>query len=312
MIKSKIKHNDKKVSIFKRLIRQIKAIFRSNKIMKERLPVGLIAMIGCQGVGKTSNAIAMLANDYKYHGKERYVECAEFINGLNDNGFNLHLPKNKVIYFSSEDSYLDKKKGVKTWFIDPIKFKLPSDDENDFVQYVPRGSVVFLPEFDNIIGCRDWKTMSPYLIALAKYARHFELTIIIDFQVWLQLDVSWRRLMMYTNFIYESYWSSRFLWFKQRRCWNSIWIDNQLNNFCKDLRSTGLSTKFVDKMLKSSITEHEYYFKGNIFENYNSFSGTPYFLRRIKDYNYIPHQTTVLTPKGVEEYCKQHPLTRPK
>ena len=310
MSKSKLTPKDKKVSVFKRIIRQIKAIFRSRKIIKERLPVGLIAMIGCQGVGKTSNAIAMLSNDYKYHGKERYEECLEFITGLNKGGFNLHLPRNRVLYYSSEDSFLDVKNGIKTWFVDPVKFKLPSGNEKDFVQYVPRGSVVFLPEFDNIIGCRDWKTMSPYLIALAKYARHFGLTIIIDFQVWLQLDASWRRLMMFTNFIYESYWTSRFFWFKKRRCWKSIWIDNQLNNFCKDLRSTGMSAKIVDKMLKSSITEHEYYFKGDIFKNYNSFSGAPYFLRGISDYEYIPHKSVVLTPNGVEEYCKQHPLTR--
>lgn len=309
--KKKIR-KDKKVNFFVKIIRQLKAIFKSNRIMKERLPVGLIALIGCQGVGKSSCGHAMLANDYKYHGQERYEECTDYIRTLNKNGFNLHLAKNKVMYFCSDRSLLNKKKNIETWYIDPAKFKLPSSNEDKFVQYVPRGSVIFLPEFDNVVGCRDWRSMSPYLVALAKYARHFDLTIVIDFQVWLQLDASWRRLMMFTNFIYESYWCNKFLWFKKRRCWRSIWIDNQLNNFCKDLRSTGIASKFVDKLLTSSITEHEYYFKDNIFEYYDSFSGSAFFIRGIKDYEFIPHEKNILSPDGVEKYCKMHPITRPE
>lgn len=308
---NKGKKYENKVSIFKKIFRQIKAIFRSNKIIKERLPVGLIALIGRQGVGKSSCGHAMLANDYKYHGQERFNECNDYVKTLNKEGYNLHLAKNKVIYFCSDESFLDCKKGIKTWYIDPAKFKLPSGEEDDYVQYVPRGSVVFLPEFDNVVGCRDWKTMSPYLIALAKYARHFDLTIIIDFQVWLQLDASWRRLMMYTNFIYESYFSSRFLWFKKRRCWHSVWVDNQLNNFIKDLRSMSAPNGLLDKLQKQTITMKDYYFKGNIFNLYDSFSGASFFLRGIKDYEFIPHERIILSPSGVEAYCKRHPITRP-
>lgn len=42
--------------LFKRLI-------TDRQIMRERLPVGLFALIGKQGAGKTSGAVAMLCND---------------------------------------------------------------------------------------------------------------------------------------------------------------------------------------------------------------------------------------------------------
>ena len=179
-----------------------KGIRTDNRIIKERLPVGLFACIGQQGAGKTSCSSAMLCNDWRYHHLERYEEAKVYYKELNSNGFSLHLPKNKTLYFSPEPILLSKKHNVLTWYINPEKFKLPNLKED--VQYVPRYSVIFLPEFDNLVNCRDWRTLSPYLVALAKYARHWDLTIIIDFQCWLQLDASWRRLMMYTLFFFDT------------------------------------------------------------------------------------------------------------
>ena len=279
--------------------------------MRERLPVGLIALIGKQGAGKTSSAVAMLSNDWKYHHLERFNESAAFYKELNKNGFNLHLPKNKTLYFSSEAIVLNKKLGVQTWYIDPQKFKLPNLDEE--VEYVPRGSVVFLPEFDNIINCRDWKSMSPYLVALAKYARHWDLTIIIDFQVWLQLDASWRRLMMYTVFVYDTYDGrfprlKKFLYIKNKRYWRWIWCDNQLNAFVKDLGQMAVSPKLVRKLSKRIAVSKKYVFRGNIFERYDNQSGYRFFLRGIHDYRYIPHKKVDNSPAGVELYCQEHPI----
>lgn len=281
-------------------------------IMRERLPVGLFALIGKQGAGKTSGAVAMLCNDWKYHHIERFNECQEFVDELNKNGFRLHLCKNKTIYYSSDTIILSKKPYVETWYIDPEKFKLPNLKED--VQYVPRGSVVFLPEFDNIINCRDWRSMSPHLVALAKYARHWGLTIIIDFQVWLQLDASWRRLMMYTLFVYESYDSKRWLLFKRifhlknKRYWRWLWTDNQLNSFVKDLGTSVCSDKIINKLKKKVSELQKYVFKGCVFDRYESQSGYRYFLRGIKDYVFIPHKKNDNSPVGIEEYCQSHPV----
>lgn len=289
-----------------------KRLITDRQIMRERLPVGLFALIGKQGAGKTSGAVAMLCNDWKYHHLERFNECKQFTDELNKNGFDLHLCKNKTIYYSSDRIILSKKPYVETWYIDPEKFKLPNLKED--VQYVPRGSVVFLPEFDNIINCRDWKSMSPYLVALAKYARHWDLTIIIDFQVWLQLDASWRRLMMYTLFVYETYDIKRWLLFKRifhiknKRYWRWLWCDNQLNAFVKDLGTMTCSEKIIKKLKKRVCMIKKYVFKDCIFDRYESQSGYRYFVRGIKDYVFIPHNKIDNSPAGIEEYCKSHPV----
>lgn len=301
--------NDKGPNIFHRLK-------TDRNIMREKLPVGLYAIIGKQGAGKTSSAVAMMCNDWKYHHLERYEETKSYINVLNDNGFNLHLPKNKTMYYSPDPVVLSKKPYVETWYIDPNKFKLPNLKQD--VQYVPRGSVVFLPEFDNIIPCRDWKNMDKYLIALAKYARHWGLVIIIDFQCWLQLDVSWRRLMMYTLFMYDTYTDYRFWLIKRifhiplKRRWKYIWCDNQLNAFVKDLADMVVEDKLVKRLKKQVTQDKGLVFKGCIFDRYNSTNGESYFLRGIKDYEYIPHEKFKMTPESVEEYCRTHPIEKPK
>lgn len=301
--------NDKGPNIFHRLK-------TDRNIMREKLPVGLYAIIGKQGAGKTSLGVAMLCNDWKYHHLERYEETKLYINVLNDNGFNLHLPKNKTLYYSPDPVVLSKKPYVETWYIDPTKFKLPNLKED--VQLVPRGSVVHLPEFDNIIPCRDWKNMDKYLIALAKYARHWDLVIIIDFQCWLQLDVSWRRLMMYTLFVYKSYTDYRFWLIKclfhipLKRRWKYFWVDNQLNSFVKDLADVCVSDKDLKELRREVSANKRYVFKGDIFERFNSTNGESYFLRGIKDYIYIPHKKFKMTPESVEEYCQTHPIEKPK
>lgn len=288
---------------------------KSDKIiMKERLPVGLFSFIGQQGSGKTSCATAMLCNDWQFHHLERFEEATVFYSVLNKSGFNLHLPANKTLYFSPEEILLSKKFGIKTWWIDPEKFKLPNLVEE--VQYVPRYSVIFLPEFDNLVNCRDWRSLSPYLVALAKYARHWDLTIIIDFQCWLQLDVSWRRLMMVTCFFFDTYWDTKFLFFKKlfhlpiKRRWHFIYCNNQLNDFCKDLQTMVVDQKLVKKLKDKVAVSKSYCFKGNIFERFNSTSGECYFLNGIKDYEYIPHIPVELSPEGIADYCEHHPIVR--
>ena len=286
------------------------------RIMKERLPVGLFALIGKQGAGKTSCGSAFMCNDYKYHSLERYNECKQFTDYLNSNGFNLHLAKNKCLYFSPEAVLLDKKRGISTWDFDVECLKLPNLKEE--VQYFPRYSVIFVPEFDNIINCRDWKNMSPYLVALAKYARHWDLTIIIDFQCWLQIDKSWRNLMMYTLFFYETYDGMRFSFIKKifhipiKRYWRYIWVDNQLNTFVNELKTSVVSKKIIKRLEKRISMDKKYVFKGNIFNRFDSQSGWRYFVNGIKDYVFRPHTKNDISPLGVLRYCESHPLERKK
>lgn len=288
-----------------------------HSIMRERLPVGLIAVIGQQGAGKTSCGVAWMCNDFKYHGLERYNECKAYTEELNRNGYHLHLPKNKCIYYSPDIEVLSFKPYVETWKCDPSIFELPNLkrlEENLDIQYFPRGSVIHLPEFDNMINCRDWHSMSPYLIALAKYARHWDLTIIIDFQSWYQLDIAWRRLMMYTCFMLEKWkkdnWLRRLFKIKQKLCWKYLLVNNQLNTFCTDINSTMVDKKVIKEISKNVSVLKKNVFKGDIDKRYKGTTAEAYFLRGIKDYKYIPHKKYPKTPEEMEEYCRTHPLIK--
>lgn len=292
-----------------------KKVKRDKQIMQERLPVGLIAIIGPQGAGKTSNGVAWMCNDFKYHGKKRFSECEAYTDALNSKGFNLHLPKNKCLYFSPDIEILSKRPYVETWYVNPEFVELPNL-KNVNVQYFPRYSVVHLPEFDNLINCRDWKNMSPYLVALAKYARHWDLTIIIDFQAWLEMDASWRRLMMYTVFMLGT-WNDSTLWQRlfhilQKQYWKYLLVNNQLNSFCSDLNSTMVDKKIIEDISRSVAVVKQNVFKGFIFNRYKSTSGEAYFLNGIQDYVFVPHKPYPMTPEGVKEYCASHPLRRSK
>lgn len=297
----------------KRLIDSIRYCFADRKIMRERLPVGLICLLGRQGAGKTQSMVAMMSNDYEYHGKERYAQTCEYIKQLNKNGFELDPPENGCMYFSSRLNpfILGNKYKTETWLVDPYKLALPNLDFE--VQYFPRYSVIGIPEFDVIAGCRDWQSLTPYLIALAKYARHWDLTIIIDLQVFLQLDVALRRLMMYTVFVYERYETKK-LWFKSKMVWNWIWVDNQLNAFAKDLSSMLSENKVAKKFLKDSVCQRRYAFKNkfHIYNRYMTDTGQMYFLYKIKHFDYIPHTPFELTPETIDEFVSKSPIVRPE
>ena len=291
----------------------IRFYFKDKRIMKERLPVGLICLIGRQGAGKTQAMVSMMSNDYEYHGKERLSELNAYIFECNRNGFELTSPPNGSLYFSSNQNpfLLGNKNKVKTWSCDPYKVAIPNLDFE--VQYFPRYSVIGLPEFDIVAGCRDWDSLSPFLVALAKYARHWDLTIIIDLQVFLQMDVALRRLMMYTVFIYERYETKKF-WFKSKIVWNWLWVDNQLNSFAKDLTSMLAENKTAKKFLRQSVQDGRYVFKNkfHVYNRYNSKAGEVFFLYKIKDFDYIEHKPIELTPDGVNAYVESSPLVRPE
>ena len=50
----------------KRFFKDIIYFFEDIRIMKERLPVGLICLLGKQGAGKTQSMVAMMSNDLTF------------------------------------------------------------------------------------------------------------------------------------------------------------------------------------------------------------------------------------------------------
>ena len=295
----------------KHLYDSIKFCFADRKIMRELLPVGLICLLGRKGAGKTQSMVAMMSNDYEYHGKERYAECVSYNHELNKNGFDLSPPPNACMYFSARLNpfILGNKRKVETWSVDPDRLALPNLDFD--VQYLSLGLVLLSVLV--VAGCRDWDTLTPYLIALAKYARHWDLTVIIDMKVFLQVDVAIRRLMMYTVFVYERYETKK-LWFKSKIVWNWVWVDNQLNAFAKDLSSMLSKNKVAKRLLKTSVQNKRYVFKNkyHIYNRYRTDTGQMYFLYRIKDFDYINHEPFKLDPEVINKFVDSNPIVRPE
>lgn len=274
----------------------------TKQLKKAPFPPGLYAINGCQGAGKTSLATGILRTDYRRWRKWRFEQARSLAMRYFE-GTGIRLEVDKTLYFSSPSITLDRRHGIKTWYIDLERLGLPNDEYE--VQYLPRGSVVFLHEVDVLAYCRDWQSLDSYLRLLAKYCRHNLITIIFDLQVGGDLDKALRGLVIDRYFILNS-GVKRFLLFWKRQRWNFICIHNQLANTLKELASFGID-------LKVKLAERgKFRVWGNVFDCYNSFSGVPYFLYGIENhgYEYIRQEEGDLSIEGIQRYVQQHPLAK--
>ena len=273
-------------------------------IRQEPLQSGVFVVRGPQGVGKTSFCSAMLRADYKKWTKWRTAQgeaLAQAYYAANK----IRLDVSDRLYFSSIKICLNKRKRLYTHYVDVQRLGLPNPDFE--VQYLPRGSVVYIQEADVLLFCRDYQSLNEYLINLLKYVRHNLLTVIFDCQVDSALDKAVRRLTVGIYHIETSY-DGRFLLFWKVRRWKFIYIHNQLNEAVKELATVGIKIKL------SVVERGKFRCFGNIFEYYNSFSGVPYFLWGIEKhgYKYLDYPRETYTIADVEAYVKAHPLERPE
>ena len=264
----------------------------------------MFGIFGCQGAGKTSLATAFLRTDYKYHRKWRTSQGKDLARRYYEaNGIKLDVSDR--LYFSNCKILLDKRRGLYTHEIELQRLALPNDDFE--VQYLPRGSVVFIMEADVLAFCRDWESLNNYLIDLLKYARHNLLTIIFDGQIGGALDKALRQLIVEIYYVVSSGIKRYWLFWKQQ-VWKYLLIRNQLNAVAKELASVGVDIKIpVVEWCKFSV-------RGNVFDCYNSFSGEAYFLKGIEKVGYVysEHTEGDITVKGIERFWNAHPLARPE
>ncbi len=276
----------------------------SRTLRKEPIPSGVFVIRGEQGVGKTSFATALLSMDYKRHRKYRAEQARELARKFyEDSGVRLDVSKHN--YYSSIKILLDKSKDVYTHYIDVQRLGLPNPDFA--VQYLPRGSVVFIQEADILLFCRDYMSLNSYLINLLKFVRHNLITVIFDCQTDGALDKAVRRLVVGIYHI-ECTYKKRFFLFWNPRSWKFLYIRNQLNEVLKDLAQVGVKCNI------SVVSRGKLRFFENVFDRYNSFSGVPYYLNGIEKvgYEYLPHPKSDLSLKGIKEFCELHPLERPE
>lgn len=273
-------------------------------IRKEPLPSGVYVVRGPQGIGKTSFCTAMIRADYKKHRKYRVEEAKSLANEYyKENRIKLEISDR--LYFSSIKILLNKRKKLYTHYVDVQRLGLPNPDYD--VQYLPRGSVVYIQEADVLLFCRDYQELNTYLINLLKYVRHNLLTVIFDCQVDSALDKAVRRLTVGIYHIETSY-DGRFFFFWKVRRWKFIYIHNQLNDVVKELATVGIKIKL------SVVERGRFRAFGNIFDYYNSFSGVPYFLWGIEKhgYEYLEYPKETLSIDDINAFLEAHPLVRPE
>lgn len=276
----------------------------TKSLRKQPLPSGFFVVSGEQGVGKTSFCSALLCADYKKWRKWRSEEGRKLAEQYYADN-KIKLTVSDRLYFSSVKILLNKRKKLYTHYVDVQRLGLPNPDYD--VQYLPRGSVVYIQEADILLFCRDYQELNSYLINLLKYVRHNLLTIVFDCQAFGALDKALRRLTVDLYYIEKSYDARFFLFWKQRK-WKFFFIHNQLNEVVKELASVGVKIKV------SVVERGRFRTLGNIFERYNSFSGVRYFLHGIEKvgYEYREYPQDGYAKNDIEAFVAAHPLERPE
>ena len=276
----------------------------TKELKKSPIIPGVFVVRGPQGVGKTSFCTALLCADYKKWAKWRKAQ-GQMLADLYYKNNKIRLNISDRLFFSNIKILLNKKRRLYTHYVDVHRLGLPNDDFE--VQYLPRGSVVYIQEADVLLFCRDYASLNSYLINLLKYCRHNYLTIIFDCQVDSALDAAVRRLTVGLYHIERSY-DTRFLLFWKIRRWKFMYINYQLNEMMKDLSEMGVKRK-INVLQKGTFRCF-----GNIFERYDSFSGVPYFLYGIEKYGYkyLDYPPNGMSVAEINAFVKAHPLTRPK
>ena len=267
-------------------------------------PSGFYSICGAQGAGKTSLATALLRTDYKRWRKWRTEQGKALARRFySESGVRLNISDR--LYFSNVKILLDRRKNLYTHEVDIQRLGLPND--NYAVQYLPRGSVVFIQEADVLAYCRDWSSLNEYLKNLMKYVRHNLLTIIFDMQVGGDLDAALRKLSVGKFYVVKSC-IKRFLLFWKQQKWKFLYIQSQLNAVVKEFAELGVNIKIP------VVEWGSFRVWGHVFDCYPSFSGIPYFLYGIEKvgYEYREHPDGDLSIEGIKRYVAAHPLERPE
>lgn len=268
-------------------------------IKKDPLFNKYIDIVGPQGVGKTSCASTIFILDYKYHHSKRTKIANDFIQFVNLRR-KVKIPLIKThLYFSNVDIVLDKKKNIHTHLVHLEDLSLPDKEK---LNYFPKGSIFFIQEADSEADSRDWKNLSRGLVEFSKRFRHMQYTILVDMQLSENFDKKLRNLLTNIWFVYYSGEKRKFIFFKRQQWWFYD-LQNQLNDFVKNLASVGVNIK-LDVIQKRTLI-----FKPEIFTRFNSFSSDVYFLNDLVEYVFKEHTLIDYSEKSIETYIENNPLS---
>ena len=277
----------------------------TDEFIDKPIPPGVYIIVGPQGVGKTSFMNALISIDSKYHGVQRLQMAKVEIDKLNDIGYKLTLPP--CPYRTRSKLFLPN--GKPTYHTDISQFGLPG--RRPEVQYFPPFTVIGCDEIDSFMDCREWNRnsrMKADIIDGFKYIRHHDLVFLGDAQNLGKVDAAVRKLT--TDVIYIL--SKKDVYGKKHRFsrkktllrteWEFIWVKHQQAENAASLGEMGIEVR------EKNARKCKLIYEGNIYSQYNSQSGKPYWYRGIKQFSVEKHPENVLSPEGVETYCRQNAL----
>lgn len=280
----------------------------TDEFIDHPIPSGVYLIVGPQGVGKTSFMNALISIDSKYHGAWRYQQAMNEWAYLHDTcGYKTLQKPFPCAYRTRSKLFLPN--GNPTLHTDISQFGLPGRRSD--VMHVPPFTVFGIDEIDSFMDCRAWnkdQALKSDIIDGLKYIRHHDLVFIGDLQNFSKVDLSVRRLT--TDVIYilkkkDVYKRKHRLSRKQvlvQTEWEFIWVKHQLAENAEALREMGIDVG--DKNARRCKLIYE----GNIYRQYNSQSGKPYWLRSLTQYEVQKHPENPFTAEGVERYCSQNAL----
>lgn len=273
----------------------------------------VILISGPIGVGKTALDCKFQIQSYKNTKKiNRMVEG--LYKYLNENGYpNLTMPG--VFVYSDYETILDHKKDIRSWCFDSTKMGL-----TPLMKGVTKfciGADIHNDETQNTFSNRNWQNLGSSVPKQVSLIRHGMMGLTMVSQVEDNIDKKLRSFVHrvifvqkminiripFTDVVLCSFWKT---WeysgsmksaYEKRVCpptfLHRLWIY--------------LFGNAEEKMLLD-IKRKTYFYFGNIFKRYNSFSGMPYFLDGVKKFDFKEHPSAKLTRRNIRKICGEHPI----
>lgn len=291
---------------------------------------GVYGVVGPQGIGKTSFCMALLSLDAKWHSEERLAKARaeiEQYNKSNPDDTPVHCPE--CMYRTRTKLWLPNNKP--TYHTDIWQFGLPSPDFPE-IQFFPRSTVIFCDEIDGYLDSRQFMRDDAHKKQIydgLKYVRHQDIALLWDAQIFENVDNKVRRLTMYLIYILdkrdiygyppEPPMRKKHLFRRKRKRrpnrqkvllrteWDFIMTTGQESAKRDSLSGDdGLKAYGLDLSQYLKPQKLKLVYEGNIYKQYNSYSGKPLWYRGLKQYSIEKHPESTFSKASIEQFCRQN------
>ncbi len=256
-----------------------------------------IFVVANSGDGKTSYVSARFGID-RMHGdyaRQNIHNARRWCNALNANGFNVTPPKQHLVFaynlhIKIRSQYFGTRE---SWDLDPERMGFKADNFNP--QYAIPGSTWIFDEMQSAFDSHFWSEYEENKSRYLEQCRKIDLTVIFIAQA-DNLGLLRIRQLCDIHHIRKL----------------TVKTDKYGNTVCTwkvDIYHT-----LEDYHAKRNVTQEEYSFHGDIFKYFDTTQGKERFFDGLQnsDFEQRLQPRIELTPEGIAEYVKQHPIKEKK